>query len=407
MSNYMFFADRPIGNYKKSDTLFILVTFILWGLGIYTLFVCSGNVGERFFNDKNYFIARQLAYSAFGLAGFILFSVIPVQTVRKFIIPITICTLILCIFALIPGIGSERKGASRWISIPHVISFQPSEIVKFTLVLYLSHLFDEHSKEYEENSKEFIYPVVALLLFVMVIFLQKDLSTGAFIFFIGISMFIITGASLMWLIPFALLAIPAIILMITLEPYRLMRVLAFFKPEEFTLTTGYQNFASERAISAGGIWGVGSGMGLEKVSGIPEVQTDYIFAAWAGSMGLIGVTFYFILLFTFAMRGFKISLNSASRFASYSAFGCTLSIALQSIINCAVVCGAAPTTGIPLPFFSYGGSSLLVTFCMCGFIVNASHCNADSIYIGRNSEKKNADDNDNIEKIEGVVVEHE
>jgi len=189
-------------------------------------------------------------------------------------------------------------------------------------------------------------------------------------------MFFTAGAKLSWLGPFALLAIPAAILMISIEPYRISRVAAFINPDEFTQTAGYQQFASERAISSGGFWGQGLGSGLSRINSIPEVQADYIFAGWSEAMGYFGVICYFIALVFFAWRAFTVALTTPDRFAAYGTFGSALMIVLQSLLNCAVVCGVVPTTGIPLPFFSSGGSSIIFTLCMCGFMLNASHCDA-------------------------------
>ncbi|MGN0730127.1 peptidoglycan glycosyltransferase FtsW [Treponema sp.] len=402
MTEYTFFPDRPVANYRKSDSVFIVCTLLLWGIGIFTLYVCSPGVGERFFGNKNYFLNRQIVSSVVGFAGLIFFAVVPLRTIRRFVFAFAVVSFVLCVMASLPGIGSERKGASRWIVIPHLFSFQPSELVKFAVVLYLAHMFDAHSSEYEESSREFIYPVAALLLFVIAIFCQRNLSTGIFVFALGVAMFVLSGASLKWLLPFSVLAVPAAAILVTMEEYRLIRILAYLFPEKFKFSAGYQVSASERAISAGGIWGTGIGEGLEKISLIPEIQTDYIFAGWATMMGLFGVTSYFILLAVFSYRGFKIALSCPDRFAAYGAFGCTLCIFCQSVFNCAVVCGACPTTGIPLPFFSSGGSSLIMTLCMCGFIINASHCDAD-----KDSGRKSENSLDNVETIGGVVVEYE
>jgi len=181
-------------------------------------------------------------------------------------------TLILCLLTLAPGIGVEKKGASRWIKVPFVGTLQPSELAKFAVILFLANLFDKYNasdSELEKN-KDYFYPLTGLLVFVLVIILQKDLSTGLFIFVIGVALFVISGARLSWLIPFCVLAIPAACLLIAIQPYRLNRVVAFLKPEEFQLTTGFQRFASRRAISAGGLWGNGMGTGMNYVTSIPE-----------------------------------------------------------------------------------------------------------------------------------------
>ena len=129
-----------------------------------------------------------------------------------------------------------------------------------------------------------------------------------------------------------------------------------------------------RAISAGGFWGNGIGTGLVRINSIPEIQADYIFAGWTEAMGLFGVIVYLFLLGFFSYRGYRTAMLCPKRFDAYTAFGCVTIILLQSLINCAVVCGLFPTTGIPLPFFSLGGSSIIVTLAMSGILLNASRC---------------------------------
>lgn len=400
MSEYVIRADRSVLVYKKCDAFFLISVLLLWGLGIFTILICTQGVGERFFHDRYYFLWRQLAYSAVGAVGLVFFAAVPVNTIRRFAFMFAVASVFLCLMALLPGIGSSRNGAPRWISIPHVITFQPSELIKFTMVLYLSHLFDKHSQEYEENNKEFMYPAIALAILAGSIFIQRDLSTSVMVFGIGVAMFIVSGSPVKVFLPILTLIFPVAILMTLTHRYRLLRILSYIRPSDYTSTSGYQALASERAISSGGIWGVGTGSGLEKISGIPEIQTDYIFAGWATAMGLIGVLGYFLLLGIFLVRGLFIAFRCPNKFASLGAFGCVFTIATQSVVNCAVVCGAAPTTGIPLPFFSSGGSSLIVTLCMCGFVINASHCDADNGF----KDKKSIDIED-TESFGEMVVE--
>ena len=378
MGDFTFYPGNPGVDYNKTDFKFILSVLLLWGLGIFTLLVCTLDYAQRMFGNKYYFAVRQIVWSVFGFIALIVFASIPLKTIKRILPIIVIGSLFLCLLTLFPGIGSERKGAYRWISIGNFATLQPSEFAKVSVILYLSSLFDKYlggSQEIEE--KNFFYPLIGLFAFVLIIFLQKDFSTGVFVFVVGCMMFFVSGAKMRWFGPLILLAIPATILLIAIEPYRIMRVLAFFHPEEFIQTSGFQQWAAQRAIRYGGIWGAGLGTGLERVSGIPEVHADYIFAGWASSMGLVGVTAYLVLLIFFAFRGYGISLRCTNRFACYIAFGCVSSILVQSLINISVACGALPTTGIPLPFFSSGGSSLLSTSCMCGLIINASTCVSD------------------------------
>lgn len=380
-------ADKPVLAYKRSDPLFLISVLLLWGLGIFTILICTQGVGERFFHNRYYFLWRQLAYSAVGAAGLVFFAAVPVNALRRFSFSFAVTSVVLCVFALLPVIGSAKNGAPRWVSIPHVITFQPSELVKLTMVLYLSHLFDKHSSEYEENNKEFMYPAIGLAVLAGAIFIQKDLSTSVMVFCIGVAMFIVSGTPIKVFVPILSLIIPVTILMTLTHRYRLLRILSYLKPNDYTSTSGYQALASVKAISSGGIWGVGTGSGLENISGIPEVQTDYIFAGWATAMGLAGVFGYLLLLGIFLCRGIRIALNCPNKFAALGAFGCVFTITSQSLINLAVVCGAAPTTGIPLPFFSSGGSSLIVTLCMCGFVINASHCGADNDFENKKNKE--------------------
>ena len=405
MFNFTFFPGSSGKPSNKTDILFLVSVLLLWGLGIFTLLVCTPDTAERLFGKKYYFVNRQIIWSILGLIGFCAFALLPISVIKKALPFFVLGTLFFCILALVPGIGSEKKGANRWVSISHFVSFQPSEFAKIAVVLFLANLFDKYSdSDYTqgENQKNFLYPLIGLLIFVLVIFLQKDFSTGVFVFVVGCIMFFVSGVKMTWFGPLIILAIPATILMIAIEPYRLMRVAAFFHPEEFTMTSGYQQFASKRAIISGGIWGNGLGSGLTAVSNIPEVQTDYIFAGWASAMGLLGVTAYFLVLILFAARGFRIAVTSKNRFAAYGAFGCTTMIFLQSLMNIAVVCGALPTTGIPQPFFSSGGSSLLATFCMCGFILNASSATAENEWEEYDSSK-----NMDFSKKDGEFIKYE
>ena len=396
MSDYVFLPESPLTNYHKSDWLFIISVVLLWGLGLFSIYVFTTEKALNLFNNKYYFLIAQLKYSAVGLVFFLFTALIPIKVIRKFIFPVAILCLVFCIAACF---GKNVKGSHRWLFFGK-FGFQPSEFSKIVIIFYLSHLFVKHKNEYEEDTKEFIFPLIVLFLYVVIIFLQKDFSTGVLIFVIGTAMFLICGANMNWLLPLILLAIPAFILMVAIEPYRLTRLLAFLRPSEFT-TAAYQQMASERAISAGRMFGQGLGSYLRYVSSIPEIQNDYIFSGWASSMGLLGVSLYFVLLVFFAFRGFKISFNCENSFASFAAFGCTFAILIQSLMNVAVVCGAIPTTGIPLPFFSSGGSSLISTLAMCGFIMNASHCADDE------NEDQKYSNSDDIETINGVVVENE
>ena len=325
----------------------------------------------RAFNDDLYFVKRQMISSCLGFMLFIIFATFKLETIKRFLPLMVVIALVLSIMTFIPGIGIERNGARRWIRLGFT-TFQPSEMVKFVIVLYLANYFEKQAKITDAFDKT-VFPAV-LVSFVLVasIAMQSDLSTSVFVAALAILLFIVSGAKIFWLLPVMSILIPLSVLFVFLEPYRLNRIIGFLDQGSYLQTLNYQTYAARRAISAGGFWGQGLGSGLSRINSIPEIQSDYIFAGWAESMGYFGVLIYFAILILFAWRGLHCAMTTKSRFAAIASFGFIVSIVAQSVMNVAVVGGVIPTTGIPLPFFSSGGSSILFTLATCGFLVNAS-----------------------------------
>lgn len=391
MGDYRFLPERSVVSYRKSDTSFIISVILMWGIGIFTLFVCSSSYAKAALDDSMYFVKRQLIASSVGFAGLLFFAICPADKQRKILPAMVFLTLVLCIMTFIPGLQYERNGARRWIKMPF-FTFQPSELLKFIIVIFLANYFDKYLRKDDFDEEKNVGPaVVILVLFVSIVFAQKDFSTGLFVLFIGLLMFYIAKVKMLWIIPFCILAVPAIILMILTEQYRVNRIAAFLNPDEYVQSFNFQSIASKKAVITGGFWGQGIGDGLEKLNNIPEVQSDYIFAGWTEAMGFIGVIFYFVLLIFFVSRAIIIALKCPDRFSAFGTFGCTAVIFFQSLMNVSVVCGIVPTTGIPLPFFSNGGSSIIVTLCMCGFIINASRVDGDS-FVKEGSSARNLND---------------
>lgn len=376
MDNYIFTSERPLGTYKKSDTGFLAATILLSGLGIFSLMISSQGFALRAFGNQFYFVKRQLITFAIGVVIFIVFASLPIKLIRKILPFIVIGTFVLCLLTFITPLSIERNGARRWLKMPFSFTLQPSELAKFAVVLFLANLFDKQAAlEYRED-QSVTSAIIGLSAFVLVIFCQKDFSTGMFIFSVGILMFFVTGMKLLWILPFAPVAIVGVFLLIALEPYRIERIIGFLRPDLNLFTFNYQSIAARRAISSGNFFG----NGIEDLAWsrrVPEVQADYIFTGWTEAMGFVGVLIYLALLLFFTWRGCKASMECRNRFAAYASFGCVIMITLQSLMNIAVVCGVLPVTGVPLPFFSLGGSSVIVTLAMCGFILNASRCDAD------------------------------
>ena len=299
MGDYRFLPERSVVSYRKSDTSFIISVILMWGIGIFTLFVCSSSYAKAALDDSMYFVKRQLIASGVGFAGLLFFAICPADKQRKILPAMVFLTLVLCIMTFIPGLQYERNGARRWLKMPF-FTFQPSELLKFIIVIFLANYFDKYLRKDDFDEEKNVGPaVVILVLFVSIVFAQKDFSTGLFVLFIGLLMFYIAKVKMLWIIPFCILAVPAIILMILTEQYRVNRIAAFLNPDEYVQSFNFQSIASKKAVITGGFWGQGIGDGLEKLNNIPEVQSDYIFAGWTEAMGFIGVIFYFVLLIFF------------------------------------------------------------------------------------------------------------
>ncbi len=384
---YNFNADTPLERYKKSDMGFLMSIILLWGLGIFTLFFCSQNSGARYFDDSLYYVKRQLICSGVGFAGMLFCAFFNLRLLKKLVPVIVVVTFIMCILVFIPGISEEKNGARRWLKMPLNFTFQPSELVKFVIVLFLAKEFDHQASIENPEEKSVLKSVMGLLLFVGIVVFQKDFSTSVFIFCLGFLMFIVTGAKIRWILPASPLILGAGALFICLEPYRMQRIAGFFNKTDGTSSFNYQTIKAKQAICSGGLIGNGIGSELFRLNSIPEVQADYIFAGWTEAFGLLGVICYFVILGVFAWRGFRIASKCSNRFAAYASFGCVASIVAQSVANIAVVSGVLPSTGIPLPFFSLGGSSIIVTLTMCGFILNASRCDDGDGYLNSDIKK--------------------
>ncbi|MBQ5472579.1 MAG: cell division protein FtsW [Treponema sp.] len=377
MGSYSFFAERPLEQYRKSDTGFLISVILLLGLGLFTLYFCSQSAAYRLKGDSFYFVKRQFVCAIVGIVGFIFLAMAPVDFIRKILPVIWVATIFLCVLTLIPGLGIEKNGARRWLRLPMGFTLQASEIVKFTLIMYLANFFDKQSSISVIEERNVGKGVFNLVMFCGLVIAEKDFSTTVFIFVFCCIFFAICGMKCKWMIFVGFLAVVLGIYFVLSEEYRLERIISFLNPTEGLHDGNYQAMASKRAISAGGFWGAGIGTSLVQSNRIPEVQADYIFASWAEAMGLVGIIVYFCILGFFAWKGFKISLSCKDRFAAYTSLGFVAMIVCQSLVNCGVVCGGLPSTGIPLPFFSLGGSSIIVTLCMCGFVINASRLNSD------------------------------
>jgi len=367
---YQFDAERAQSKNTMVHLLYFCVILLL-GTGLVTLYSASYFFADRFFGDGHYFFKKQVIFGAAGLAAFFIFSRINLDILRKFILPFVIIAGVLCVLTIIPGIGVERYGASRWIEIGSM-SYQPSEMVKFVLPLYLAHLIDKKSDNLSGFNSGILKSFLVTIVFFFLIYMQNNFSTAVFIILNAMIIFFLAGMRYRYFIAAAAMIIPVSALLVFTREHRVKRLVSFLRPEWDPMGAGFQVNASRDAIISSGFFGKGIGEGTRKLASIPEIHSDFIFSAYVEETGFIGILLFLVMFAAFAVLGYIAALRSQSVFGRILAAGLTTMIILQMLLNIAVVSGALPATGIPLPFFSAGGSSLLTTLICAGLITNVA-----------------------------------
>ena len=366
---YQFDAERTARN--NGAHLLSACVILLTGLGLVTLYSSSYAFADRFFGNSSHFVFRQALFGAAGIVLFFISSRIELEKIRKLIIPLVLIAVILCALTLIPGVGIERGGASRWIRIG-TNTYQPSEMVKLILPLYLAHIFDKKKDSLDSFSSGILPPVLISGLFFGLIYAQNNFSTAVFIAINALVLFFLAGLRYRYFIASLVILTPLSLLLIFTKEHRVRRLVSFIKPEWDPLGAGYQVRSSLLTIISGGFWGKGIGQGTRKIASVPEIHSDFIFSAFAEETGFLGVALFFLLFVFFVVMGYRAAMRSSSVFRSLLAAGLVTMLVSQVLLNVAVVSGALPATGIPLPFFSAGGSSLVTTLICAGLIVNVA-----------------------------------
>jgi cell division protein FtsW len=361
-----------------ADHILIVSIFLLIGLGLVTLYSSSYIYAERFFGSSLYFISRQLIFLAIGLVLFLVVSRLDLDWIRKWSLPVVgiLGSLFLCVLPF-TELGVTRNGASRWFRIGSE-TFQPSELVKLVLPLYLAHIFDKKQEQLNSLVQGIIPPFVISLLFVIIISMQSNFSTAGFITLNAMLIFYVAGVKARYFLTGMFMCMPFGLLLILTKEYRLRRILSYLNPAMDPHGAGYQVRASIMTIESGGFWGKGIGHGIGKLASVPEVQSDFIFSSYAEEAGFVGVLIFIVLFGLFVVRGYMAAMRAPDTYRRLLAFGLVTMIMFQMLLNIAVVSGSIPATGIPLPFFSAGGSSLIMTLIAVGMVVNISRSGEES-----------------------------
>nr|PZN44769.1 MAG: putative lipid II flippase FtsW [Bacillota bacterium] len=333
------------------------------------VFSASMARAEDQMGDPFSYLKRQTLFVALGLGVMWLTSRVPYRQWRRLARPLLLVGLVLLILVLIPGIGQVRNEARRWIGFGPA-SFQPSEFMKFAIVLFMA--------DYLAGVRDFrrlrslILPGAVLGLVFVLIMLEPDMGTALAIAGTVFVLLFAAGAELWHLAGLSLAGAAAATYYAFSADYRRARILNFLNPERDPLGSSYQVLQGLYALASGHLFGVGVGRSRQKFWYLPEPHTDYIFAIIGEELGFLGALVTLLLFLLFTWRGYRTAAAAPDRFASLLATGITTMIALQAVMNIAVVTASMPATGIPLPFISYGGSSLLVTLAGVGILLGVS-----------------------------------
>ena len=359
---------------KKNRPILLIAVIILSIFGVIMIYSASYVWAEYKFNDPYKYLKTQ---GMFLIAGYIVMYIVSRINYNKYKklanIIFGIC-FVLLILVLIPGIGSIRNGSRSWFVIGS-FGIQPSEFAKLGLIIFTSKYLSNNQKEIRDIKKGVLPIFGVLLLIFALIMLQPDFGTGVVIVMTIVVLLFISGVKMNFFIKLGLVGLVGVASLILIAPYRIKRIVSFLNPWTDPLGSGFQIIQSLYAIGPGGLLGLGFGNSIQKHFYLPEPQTDFIFSIISEEFGFMGVLIVSLLFITIIVEGFKIAMKCEDLFGKYLAFGITFGLAFQTLLNLMVVVGLIPVTGVTLPFLSYGGSSLLITLCSMGVLLNINKNN--------------------------------
>ena len=348
---------------KKPDLVLLVTALGLTLFGIIMVYNASVIEAYQLFSDKYHFLKLQSLWALIGLIFMMVATFIPINLVKKVAPAALLINILLLIAVLIPGLSSEAYGARRWVNIAG-FNLQPTELIKLTLSVYLA--------AWLSKDRSFWLYLSILAVILGLVMLQPDLGTSIVIIFTGVLVYYISGANLFHLLTLGVLGSLSGIGLIFSSSYRKERLLTFLNPTRDPLGSSYHIRQALIAIGSGGWWGLGLGQSRQKYQFLPQVTTDSIFAIIAEELGFFGASFLILAIFLFVIRAFKIAKLAPDNFTKLLAAGIAGWIGVQALTNLSAMLALLPLTGVPLPFISYGGSSLIVTLTGVGLLLNIS-----------------------------------
>jgi len=358
--------------HRRGDDLFLFgAVLALLSVGLVMVYSASSVVAYERLADSAYFFKRQAAWTVLGLAAMWLARGIHYQRLRRGAVPLLAASALLLIAVLLPGVGRIAGGARRWL-VAGPLSFQPVEIAKLALLLYVAHFATRRGVAIREFRRGVVPPLIVTGLCSALVLRQPDMGSALMLWAVTLLVLFLAGARLAHLALVVAGGAPLLAAAVVLAHYRLQRLLGFLDPWSDPQGRGFHVIQSLLAFGSGGVFGVGLGASSQKFFYLPERHTDFIFAIIGEELGLLGTAGVVLLFALFAARGFRIARAAPDRFGALLASGITATIAAQAALNMGVATGLLPVTGLPLPFVSFGGSSLIVTMVEVGILLNVS-----------------------------------
>ncbi|MBN2097326.1 MAG: putative lipid II flippase FtsW [Candidatus Omnitrophica bacterium] len=348
-----------------------MITVVLICLGLVMVYSSSAIFAYETYGSAAYFLKRQLLYVLIGALLTVIVMSLNLAFIRRFSKVLFFSSIVLLILVYLPNLGREVGGARRWLKIG-MLSFQPSELAKWATVLFLADILSKKQNQTTGAIRRFLFPLLSLMGVSALILAQPDLGSAVALAVVGMLMFFISGMPLLYIVSLGLSALPILYFFIFNVPYRRKRIFTFLNPWADIKGNGFQIVQSYLALGLGGLWGVGLGQSRQKLFYLPAAHTDFIFSILGEELGLIGTAGIVILFLLFLWQGIKISLRSTDGFIQLLSFGIVVAIILSACVHIAVVCGAVPTKGLPLPFISYGGSALILNMMAVGLLLNCA-----------------------------------
>ncbi len=355
---------------KQIDRAFIFFLFALLAIGAMMIFSATPTLGLRV-GDPFFYITRHFFYLVLGAVAFGLALRLDLEEIRKNSGTIFIVAIILMLLLFVPGIRLKVSGAARWVSLPF-FTFQPSEIMKLAMIFFLANYLSKRKEAIKDFRKGLLLPLIMLAVVDGLTMLQPDMGTALVLSGITFVMLFVGGARIKHLGAILLSGVGAGAALIAVEPYRFARILAYLNPWDHPRDIGFHIIQSLIAVGSGGFWGVGLGGSRQKFFYLPQQYTDFIFAIICEELGFIGAVAIIALVIFFIGRGLMIAEKTKDQFSALVVVGIMSWIGIQAMINMLVVIGILPTTGIPLPFISYGGTSTIILMFAAGIVARIS-----------------------------------